>query len=187
MFVLISGFKLKSFLIMWGIQEGLIIRIVEQSLQDLWHLLLKQNPRLSFHHPSLIRWVKLNFFGVAFHTPPCLSFSSPHPAMCRMLEDHPEGTSHYCHSVFILHIRRWSAEFVGHKGWARRLSILRQVREMPVQKSSIRKRWFGDIFRKVRDTIAKSAVSVTVKLGRRTNKAEMKSLSCERHGVSRRE
>ena len=58
LFFLISGFKLKSFLIM-GIPEGLIIRIVEQCLQDLWHQLLKQNLRLSFHHPSLIRWVKL--------------------------------------------------------------------------------------------------------------------------------
>ena len=34
MFFLISGFKLKRFLIM-GIPEGLIIRIVEQCLQDL--------------------------------------------------------------------------------------------------------------------------------------------------------
>lgn len=175
MFFLISGFKLKSFLIM-GIPEGLIIRIVEQCLQDLWHQLLKQNPRLSFHHPSLIRWVKLwminllrqvhlTFLLWYFLFWSCL----PHPAMATCLSfsfPYPHPTPPYTYkssilSVLLYRTKCWSitqkrsqtlviqssysgmqtiCKFIGPKRSARRLSILRQVREIPVQKNQAAER-----------------------------------------------
>lgn len=105
-----------------------------------------------------------------------------------MLEHHPEEKSDSCHSVFIL----WYADDL-QIYWPQEISketlySKTGQRDTSTKKSSSRKRWLGHVFRKVRDTIfAKTVVSVTVKLGRRTNKAEMKSLSRERHGVSRRE
>ena len=169
MFSLISGFKLKSFLIM-GIPEGLIIRIVEQCLQDLWHLLLKQNPRLSFHHPSLIRWVKLRminllrqvhltfllwyflFWSCLPHpaTATCLSFSFPYPRPNPLYISKRSILSVLLYSTECWSITQKRSQTLVIQSsysmyaddlriyWAPKDqqgdSILRQVREIPVQK-----------------------------------------------------
>lgn len=154
-FFLLSGFALKSFLTV-GIPEGLIIRIADQCLQDLWHQLLKQNHRLSFHHPSLIRWVKLHvtkllminilrhwhllFWSCLLHpaTPPFINnYSNILPVLlygADVLEDHPEGLLEtIAIQASILHACGRSAEFIDPKRSALRRSISRQVTETSLQ------------------------------------------------------
>lgn len=129
MFFLLSGFKSKSFLIV-GIPEGLIIRIVDQCQQNLWHQLLKQNHRLSFHHPNLTRWVKLHvtellminllrqvqlqflsfcfvlfFFVISFFWS-CL----PHPATPSCLSFSSPPTPPYIYNSNILSVLLYGAE-----------------------------------------------------------------------------
>lgn len=70
----LAGFMLKSFLRV-GFPEGLTTRKLSQQLQDLWHLPLKQNTRLSFHHPRLIRYlIFYHFSPITF-----VSHSISHP------------------------------------------------------------------------------------------------------------